>query len=143
MIPKLRKTDDFFPAFFSDLWQDFPVNFFRSDMQMPAINVVEHNKDFSVEIAAPGLEKGDFKVKVDKNILLISAEKEMKREDEDKEKKYLRREFGYTSFSRSFVLPEGIDAENISAKQKDGVIEITLPKKEGMNENRIKEIEIK
>ncbi len=142
MVPNLRKSDSFLPSFFGNLFQDdFPARFFEG--KMPAINVVENKKEFRIDVAAPGLEKGDFKIKVDNNTLLISAEKTVRNEEKDEEDKFLRREFGYTSFSRSFVLPDGIETEKITANQKDGVIEIKLPKKESAKENKVKEIEIK
>ena len=143
MVPNLRKSSSFFPSVFSDFWRDdFPV-FFENSARIPAINVVENKKEFRIELAAPGLEKDDFKIKVNHNILEISAEKTIKNEEKDKEDKFLRREFSYTSFSRSFTLPEGIDTGKIDAKQKDGVIEISLPKKEDAKENKVKEIKIK
>lgn len=143
MVPNLRKSGGFLPSAFSDFWRDDFPTFFDSKMQIPAVNVVENKKEFRIEVAAPGLEKGDFKIKINHNVLEISAEKEIKNEEKDKDDKFLRKEFSYTSFSRSFTIPEGIDTGKIEAKQKDGVIAIVLPKKEEAKENKVKEIEIK
>jgi HSP20 family protein len=141
MIPA-RKRNDYFPALFNDFWNDdFMNNFFEN--KSPAVNVVENKKEYRIEIAAPGLSKDDFKVDVDKNRLEISAEKKTEHEEKNDDDQFLRREFSYTSFVRSFVLPEGIDTDGISAKQKDGVIEIKLPKKSGAKEEQKKRIEIK
>lgn len=143
MVPNLRKASSFFPSAFNDFWRDDFPTFFEGKGHVPAVNVVEGKKEFRIEVAAPGLTKDNFKVKVNNNILEMSSEIETKKEEKDKEEKVLRREFGYTSFYRSFTLPEGIDTGKIEAKQKEGVIEIILPKKEEAEENKVKEIEIK
>jgi len=93
----------------------------------PAVNVLEGDEGYSIEIAAPGLEKSELKITVDNNILTISSLKE----DNSKEKKlnYLKKEFGYSSFSRSFELPENAETEKIEASQKNGILFISIPKK--------------
>lgn len=95
---------------------------------VPSVNVVENPQNFLLEIAAPGLEKGDFKVSVENGSLNISAKKEKK--EEVQEGKYTRREFNYTSFSRSFNLPVGVKPEEVQAVYENGVLKVTLPKKE-------------
>ncbi len=95
---------------------------------VPSVNVVENPQNFLLEVAAPGLEKGDFKVSVENGSLNISAKKEKKEEVQDG--KYTRREFNYTSFSRSFNLPEGVKPEEVQAVYENGVLKVTLPKKE-------------
>lgn len=100
-----------------------------SDWNLPSVNVIEDKDNYRIEVAAPGLEKGDFEVKVENGLLLISAGRE--HTDEVKEEgKYLRREFNYVSFSRSFQLPEGLRPDDIKAAYENGVLLVTLPKKE-------------
>ncbi len=94
----------------------------------PAVNVVEAKESFRIEVAAPGLNKDDFKISVDNDVLTISSQKE--ENNEENEEKYTRKEFKYASFSRSFTLSDTIDAEKISASYKDGVLFVTVPKKE-------------
>jgi HSP20 family protein len=107
---------------------------------MPAVNIVEGKEDFRIEVAAPGLEKNDFKIDLDNNVLTIISEKEMKSEEKDDQ--YMRREFSYSSFSRSFALPDSVNEEKISAKHKDGVLTIHIPKKEEAKVKPVKEIKI-
>jgi HSP20 family protein len=97
---------------------------------------VEGKDDFKVKLAAPGLKKDDFKVDVDDKIITISAEKESS-DSEEKEGKIFRQEYNYSSFSRSFSLPESVEADKIVASYKDGILTLKMPKKE---ENRKKEM---
>lgn len=108
---------------------------------VPSVNVIEKPDSFLLDIAAPGLEKGDFKVSVENGCLNISAKKEKK--EEVKEGKYTRREFNYTSFSRSFTLPEGVKPEDVHATYENGVLHVTIPKKEvaKVEDARVIEIE--
>jgi len=96
--------------------------------RIPAVNITESVEGFTIELAAPGLQKTDFKINIDKNILSIAVEKQ---EEQGKEGKvYTKKEFNYTSFARSFTLPETIDYSNINANYKDGLLEIVIGKKE-------------
>ncbi len=114
-------NDSFLPSFFDgDNWS--------TNSSLPAVNVEEDEKEYRIEVAAPGLEKEDLKVSVDDGVLTISSEKKV--EKEDKKESYIRREFGYTSFNRSFTLPEEVNSEKISAKHKNGVLHISIPKAE-------------
>lgn len=108
---------------------------------VPSVNVVEKPDSFTIEVAAPGLEKGDFKVSVENGCLVISAKKEKK--EEVKDGKYTRREFNYTSFSRSFTLPETVNFENVHGNYENGVLRVQLPKKEvaQVEDARVIEIE--
>ncbi len=111
-------------------------NFFGRDLDaffklpkgafVPAVNIIQSEKNYTVEVAAPGLKKGDFKIEVEDGILTISAEKET--EKEDKKKKYTRREYSYNAFSRSFILPESTVAVDVKAHYEDGVLKIDVPK---------------
>ena len=94
-------------------------------------------------MSVPGFNKDEFKVEIEKNILTISATHESKREEKNEDEKIHRQEFYSNSFSRSFVLPENINTEHISAEQKEGVLKISLPKIENMPEDKVKKIEIK
>ena len=95
---------------------------------LKGVNIKNRKNECEIDVAAPGLDKKDLNIEVDNHVLTISAEK--KHEDEKKDKNFLRQEFGYASFQRSFRLPENIDEDNIKAKHKNGVLRITLPKTE-------------
>lgn len=107
---------------------------------IPGANITENDKDFSIELAAPGLEKKDFKVEVQDGVLTISAEK--KEEKTEENKNYRRREFSYDSFSRSFTLPENSASEKMDAKYENGVLHLTLPKKEVTVSKPAKQIKV-
>jgi len=108
---------------------------------MPAVNITEQKNEYHVSLAVPGLKKEDFKIDIDGNILTISSEKEESREE--KEKKFTRKEFSYSSFSRSFTLPEEINREKIEASYEDGVLNLTLPRKETPGKHSSKQIVVK
>ncbi|MCC8426406.1 Hsp20/alpha crystallin family protein [Mucilaginibacter sp. UR6-11] len=125
----VTKLTDTVPALFEDLlkpWNElFEGRLFRKELKVPAVNITDHKDRYLVSMSAPGLKKEDFKIDVDENILTISSEKEESKEE--KEEKYTRKEYNYSSFSRSFTLPEGADKEKITAKYEDGVLKITVP----------------
>ena len=113
-----------FNDFFNDDW--FPI---RAASTIPAINVKETEKNFAIEMAVPGMTKDDFRVHVnDKDQLVVSVEKRQENNDDDKAAKFLRREFNYTRFEQTLLLPDNIDREAITAKAKHGVLKIKLPK---------------
>jgi HSP20 family protein len=128
--------DDFFKP-----WNEWFDKGLGRTMNFPAVNITEHKNEYRVALAAPGLKKDDFKIDVDGNMLSISCEKEENMEE--KNKKFTRKEFSYTSFSRSFTLPEEVNREQIVAKYEDGVLHITLPRKEEMNRQTSKHIDVK
>ena len=100
----------------------------RDNATAPAINVIESEKEYKVEVAAPGMTKEDFKIQLsDNNELVISMEKKNETK-EGEEKKYLRREFSYSKFEQALVLPDDVDVSKIGANVQDGVLNITLPK---------------
>ena len=107
---------------------------------VPSVNVIENEKDFRVELAAPGLEKKDFKIEVENGVLTISAEKQ--EETKEEKKNYSRQEFSYNQFSRSFQLPENCLADKIDAKYENGVLKLVLPKKEVTVAKAKKEIKV-
>ncbi len=101
---------------------------FERTQATPAVNVRESDKEFTVEVAAPGLSKEDFKVELNDNVLTVSCDK--KEQKEEKTEQYTRREFGYFSFKRSFALPENmVAAEKIEAKYENGILQLLLPKR--------------
>lgn len=112
-------------------------------MNVPAVNVVEHQDGFRIEVAAPGLKKEDFKLNLNHNNLTISASQETQKEEAEKgSEKYTRREFSYSSFQRTFTLPSSIDAERIQANYTDGLLKIEVPKREEAKVKPPRQIEI-
>lgn len=143
-ITKWSKEDALFPAFPSFFDDFFGKDYFKSvntGTTIPAVNVKEEDNQFTIELAAPGLKKEDFKIDLDHNVLTISSEKKEENEEKDKEGKYTKREYSFQSFSRSFTVPENTDGENIQAQYQDGILNITIPKKEE-EEKKSKKIEI-
>lgn len=119
----------------------FNSDFFEDDSLMPAMNVKEHDKDFEIEFAAPGFSKEDFEITIDDNILNVYGEK--KKEEEEKDENYTRKEFSYNSFQRSLNLPETINTDQeVKATYKKGILKLNLLKKEGIKEQPKKIIEV-
>jgi len=117
--------DDFFKPW-NELFDD--NRFLNRINTMPPVNITENKNFYMVSLAAPGLKKDKIKIDVEGNMLTISSEKEEKIEEKDK--KFTRKEYSYSSFSRSFTLPEDVKAESIDAHYENGVLEIKLPRKE-------------
>jgi HSP20 family protein len=101
---------------------------YNQRVAVPKVNIAENENAWTIELASPGLEKDDFKIEVKDDVLTISNEK--KEEKKEDGKNYMRREFSYCSFSRSFMLPELADSEKIDAAYHNGVLEVSIPKKE-------------
>jgi HSP20 family protein len=150
----LVKKDSFFPTlegksmnnFFDDFitkdlfdWTD--RNFAALGSNLPSVNLKETDTKIEVELAAPGMKREDFKVAVDNDILMISSEKE--EEKEEKKENYIRREFNYQAFNRTFSLPDTIDENKIEANYKDGILHVVVAKKEGAKKRALKTIPIK
>jgi HSP20 family protein len=95
---------------------------------IPAVNIKDNEDGFELELAVPGMKKDDFTVEVDNDVLTISSE--IKAENEEKKDNYTRKEFSFTSFKRAFTLPETVDGSKIDAKYEDGILKLTLPKKQ-------------
>jgi HSP20 family protein len=136
-----------FPSLLTDRWiPDFFENekFFDSDwmksITVPSVNIRETEKEFFVELAAPGLNKKDFKIAIDNGMLTISAEKKL--EKEEKEKEFTRKEFSYSNFSRSFMLPENVNEEKVEAHYEDGLLKLQLLKKVVDKTKNVKAIEV-
>ncbi|MFC0604316.1 Hsp20/alpha crystallin family protein [Winogradskyella pulchriflava] len=122
-----------------DLSTVFTSNF-NTGITLPKVNIKETADAFLVEMAVPGLKKSDFHLEIDNQELSISTEK--KEENEQKEENYTRREFGYSSFKRTFTLPESVNDEEINANYKDGILSIFLPKKEEAKQKPARSIKI-
>ena len=131
MMP-VRKTQNGLPSIFNDFFDNDWM--LKANATAPAINVFETEKEYKVELAAPGMTKEDFNVHIDEeNNLVISMEKktenkEESNKDEKKEGRYLRREFSYSKFQQTMILPDDVDKEKISAQVENGVLNINLPK---------------
>jgi HSP20 family protein len=122
-----------FPALFDDFFRPWNEWFnsgsiFGKTLNLPAVNITDNKDDYEVSLAAPGMKKEDFNIDVEGNMLTISCEKEQ--ESEDKNAKYTRKEYNFTTFSRSFTLPDEVNKEKINACYEDGLLKLTLPKKE-------------
>jgi len=129
MLPANRRTtwlpnvlDDIFG---NDWWSESLNSALASTR--PAVNIAETDQEYRVELAAPGLEKKDFKIDLHKNVLTISSEKEVRNEENNEN--FMRKEFSYNSFKRSFTLPETVNADKIKAEQANGILTVHIPKK--------------
>ena len=129
LAKKNGNSSSFVPSIWNDLFERefFPTPKLE-DFSIPAVNVRETEDSHIMELAVPGMKKSDFKVELDNDTLVISAEK--KNEQEENEKGYTRKEFNYSSFRRSFSLPNTVESDKIDASYKDGLLTITIPKKE-------------
>ena len=133
MLPSINNEffgDDLFTRFFEN-----PVN-----TTMPAVNIKEGKEDFTIELAAPGFDKKDFKIDLNNNVLEISSEKEVKNEESDE--KMMRCEFQYASFKRYFTLPDSVETDKINANYKDGILSVTVPKKDEAKVKPVRQISI-
>lgn len=147
----VKSNGSFFPAipsllddFFTRDWLDSSLANWRiSGATLPAVNVLETNDDFRIEVAAPGMKRSDFKVELDNNVLTIFSEREDKNEEKDADGNYTRREFSYQSFQRSFSLPENkVLGDKITAKYSDGILHVTVPKSEEAKAKPAKQIAV-
>ena len=146
MSTQLAKLSETMPSFFDDYFKPWNEWFDGGGlsgrtMKIPAVNITEQKNEYLVSLAAPGLKKEDFKIGVEGNMLTISSKKEETKEEKDK--KFTRKEYSYSSFSRSFTLPEEVNQEKIEANYQDGVLKISLPRKEGTNKPSAKQIAVK
>ncbi len=133
----VRKNQGWLPSIFNDFFDnDWMV---RANATAPAINVFETEKEYKVELAAPGMTKEDFNVCIDEESnLVITMGKKVENKEEEKDGRYLRREFSYSKFQQTMILPDNVDKENISAVVENGVLNIQLPK---LSEEAVKKAE--
>ena len=147
LVRRTNRNFPSFPSFFdnfftNDLMDWGSSNFSSTETTLPAVNVKETDDAFEIEVAAPGMKKDDFKINLDNNILVISSEKKEERSEEQKGQ-FTRKEFSYQSFQRSFTIPENkVEGENITAKYCEGILCVTLPKKEEIKPKPVREIRI-
>lgn len=131
---------NWFDDFFS---RDFPSSFasnFNTGISLPKVNIKETDDAFIVEMAVPGLKKSDFQITLDNQVLSISTE--TKQETESNDETYTRREFGYSSFKRTFTLPESVEDDKIKANYNEGILSVHLPKKEEAKRKPTRSIKI-
>ena len=131
--------NDFFKPW--DKWFDTNGGSLAQMLTIPAVNISEKQDRYEISLAAPGMKKDDFDIDVEGNMLTISAETEQQKEE--KEQKHTRREFNYTSFSRSFTLPEGVVRDRIDATYENGLLRLVLPKTEEAKKPASKHISVK
>ncbi|CDF21224.1 small heat shock protein [Prevotella sp. CAG:617] len=143
MIPTRKNNPNWLPNIFNDFFDnDWMV---KANATAPSINVIESDKDYQVEVAAPGMTKEDFNIHLNENSnLVISMEKRQTNEDDNQNKRYLRREFSYSKFEQALILPDNVVKEKIKANVSNGVLTITIPKQtpeERIKVNRVIEIQ--
>ena len=147
----VKSNGGFFPAlpsliddFFTRDWLDSSLADWRvTGTTLQAVNVMETNDEFRIEVAAPGMKRSDFKVELDNNVLTISSEREDHSEQKDEHGNYTRKEFSYQSFQRSFALPENkVLGEKITARYLDGILHVSVPKSEDAKVKPAKQIAV-
>lgn len=146
----LIRRNETLPSIFNDFFRPWESLFDTNGgsllnglkpVNIPAANIVENKSHFEVSLAAPGMKKDDFHIDLEGNLLTISAEKEEKKEET--ENRYTRTEFNYTSFSRSFTLPEGVNKDKIDASYENGLLRLVLPKTEEAKKQAARQIQVK
>lgn len=139
MLPSRKNQNYWLPGIFNDFFDNDWMD--RMNATAPAVNVLENEKGYELELAAPGMSKEDFNVRLDENgNLVIEMEKKV---DENKEKKhghYLRREFSYSKFQQTMLLPDDAEREQISAKVENGVLFVSIPKIEKVKVDETKKV---
>lgn len=125
-----------------DMMDWMNTNYSSTNTTLPAVNLSENDNEYLIEVAAPGMEKGDFKISLDNDLLSISSEKKEEKKEE-KKGKYSRREFSYQSFQRTFTIPDNlVDGDKIKASYNEGILHVTLPKREETKPKPAREIKI-
>ena len=140
----LVRYNNRFPRFFDDFFtKEFDRFLDGTDHNQPAVNVRENENEFQVEVAVPGFRKEDFQVELDNDVLTIATEKEENNEQKDEQGNYVKREFRYNAFRRSFRLPENVvDGDKINARYEAGILHLTLPKREEVKPRPARTIKI-
>lgn len=139
-----RNETNWLPSIFDDFRTDWlgGTNGSTIGTNIPAVNIQEDEDQFKVEVAAPGMDKKDFNIEVENNVLTISSEQKDEKEVTEKEGNYTRREFSYRNFRRAFSLPDSVESEKIGANYKNGVLHVTLPKREEAKTKGRRQIQI-
>lgn len=142
LVKNSNQLPSLFDRFFEgDVFDWNNRNFSTTNTTLPSVNIKENNDVFTVEVAAPGLEKSDFKIELNHNSLTISSEKNIEKETKEGEF-FTKREFSYQSFTRSFTLPQIADGEKIEANYSNGILTVTIPKREEAKPKPARMIEI-
>jgi HSP20 family protein len=140
MLPTITRRS-FRPFYMPNIFdEDLFAGLSNRSASMPAVNIKEDEKKYSLELAIPGINKNDLKIDMKEDVITISSE--MKKESEENNDSYKRKEFSYSAFSRSFYVPENVNKEKIEASYKDGVLSVTLPKEDEEKSKISKTIEI-
>lgn len=141
MRPMMRRNSVWLPEVFNDFFNtDFMP---KANATAPAINVKESDKGYTVELAAPGMTKEDFNVHInDEGNLIIKMEQKSEKKEEDKSVRYLRREFSYTKYEQTLILPDDVEKDKIAAKVENGVLTVELPKLEQQQVKVSRQIEV-
>ncbi|MDT0608249.1 Hsp20/alpha crystallin family protein [Croceitalea rosinachiae] len=125
----VKRNNLIFPSLMNDIFNpDWFGGMENRNGNLPAVNIIENDNDFVLELSAPGFKKDNFNIELDNDVLTISSE--VKTESEAKQEKFTRREFSYTSFKRAFTLPETVDGGKINATYENGILKVVVPKKE-------------
>ncbi|GAA4270893.1 Hsp20/alpha crystallin family protein [Aquimarina gracilis] len=130
LIKRADRLPFLFDDFFTSDWFGGTVNTSKIGINTPAVNVKETDNSFELELAAPGLTKEDFNIELDHDVLTISSEVKSEKETKENDGKYSRKEFSYRSFKRSFTLPDTVNGAEIKASYENGVLLVSIPKKE-------------
>lgn len=134
MVP-VRRTQSWLPDIFNDFFDNTWME--KANATAPAINIKESNADYEIEVAAPGMTREDFTVKIENgNQLVVSMEKKQEHKEEQPSKRYLRREFSYSRFQQAMILPDDVEKDKIQAKMEHGVLTIHIPKQQVVPESR-------
>ena len=139
-----KRRHPFFPSVWNDLFENnylMPQSTGQRGITVPAVNIKETENNYVVEVASPGMKKEDFKINLEEDVLSISAE--VKAKTEEKSEKFTRKEFSFSSFKREFTLPDTADTDNITANYFDGILSVSIAKKEEAKPKPAKLIEIK
>ena len=124
----VRRTQNWLPSIFNDFFDNDWME--RANATAPAINVIESENDYKIELAAPGMTKKDFNVHIDEdNNLVIAMEKKEQKKEEKKNSRYVRREFSYSKFQQTMILPNDVEKDKITAQVEDGVLTVDIPKR--------------
>ncbi len=137
-----KHQQNWLPGIFNDFFGNEWIA--KTNSVAPAINIVETEKEYEVEIAAPGITKDDFEITVDKdNHLVVTVERKQEDDEKDKKGRYLRREFSYSQFQQTLILPDNVDTDAIEACQSNGVLTVKIPKKKLPTVSEKKKIAVK
>lgn len=144
-LVKTKNGEKLFPSVLSDFFNSdrfFSPRWMEGEFEqtMPAVNIKENHKQYFIELAAPGFSKHDFKVNLEDDMLIISAEKETEKDEENE--RFARKEYDYNSFTRSFTLPQNSNFEKMEAKYENGILKLMLPKKEASKTFLKKEVKV-